>query len=194
MKKFFKRISLVLLMGTLGMSVTSCDSDVVTLISQLIGGIFNQGETYTYQGISKATAMIYVGDQEKQNSTKETDFTNQTVQIVARQGQNGNVADRTLPDFTWEQIKVSGLKLYNLDLTTANNISTLAINTENSSIDGTFTYGGKTYTAFYAEIAKVQVTQTAIYIEMKAQFVDENENYMQIVFKFEGSANTQNKQ
>lgn len=194
MKKFFKRISLVLLMGTLGMSVTSCDSDVVTLISQLIGGIFNQGETYTYQGISKAEAMIYVGDPENQNSTKETDFTNQTVQIVARQGQNGNVADLTLPDFTWEQIQVSGLKLYNLDLTTANNISTLAINTENSSIDGTFTYGGKTYTACYAEIAKVQVTQTAIYIEMKAQFVDENENYMQIVFKFQGSANTQNKQ
>ena len=194
MKKFFKRISLVLLMGTLGMSVTSCDSDVVTLISQLIGGIFNQGETYTYQGSSKATAMIYVGDPENQNSTKETDFTNQTVQIVARQGQNGNVADLTLPDFTWEQIQVSGLKLYNLDLTTANNISTLAINTENSSIDGTFTYGGKTYTAFYAEIAKVQVTQTAIYIEMKAQFVDENENYMQIEFKFQGSANTQNKQ
>ena len=194
MKKFFKRISLVLLMGTLGMSVTSCDSDVVTLISQLIGGIFNQGETYTYQGKSQATAMIYVGDPENQNSTKETDFTNQTVQIVARQGQNGNVADLTLPDFTWEQIKVSGLKLYNLDLTTANNISTLAINTESSSIDGTFSYGGKTYTACYAEIAKVQVTQTAIYIEMKAQFVDENENYMQIVFKFEGSANTQNKQ
>ena len=194
MKKFFKRISLVLLMGTLGMSVTSCDSDVVTLISQLIGGIFNQGETYTYQGNSKATAMIYVGDQEKQNSTKETDFTNQTVQIVARQGQNGNVADLTLPDFTWEQIQVSGLKLYNLDLTTANNISTLAINTENSSIDGTFSYGGKTYTAFYAEIAKVQVTQTAIYIEMKAQFADENNNYMQIEFKFQGSANTQNKQ
>ena len=145
MKKFFKRISLVLLMGTLGMSVTSCDSDVVTLISQLIGGIFNQGETYTYQGNSQATAMIYVGDPENQNSTKETDFTNQTVQIVARQGQNGNVADLTLPDFTWEQIQVSGLKLYNLDLTTANNISTLAINTENSSIDGTFTYGGKTY-------------------------------------------------
>ena len=194
MKKFFKRISLVLLMGTLGMSVTSCDSDVVTLISQLIGGIFNQGEAYTYQGISKATAMVYVGDPENQNSTKETDFTNQTVQIVARQGQNGNVADLTLPDFTWEQIQVSGLKLYNLDLTTANNISTLAINTENSSIDGTFTYGGKTYTACYAEIAKVQVTQTAIYIEMKAQFVDENENYMQIEFKFQGSANTQNKQ
>ena len=194
MKKFFKRISLVLLMGTLGMSVTSCDSDVVTLISQLIGGIFNQGETYTYQGSSKATAMIYVGDQEKQNSTKETDFTNQTVQIVARQGQNGNVADLTLPDFTWEQIKVSGLKLYNLDLTTANNISTLAINTENSSIDGTFSYESKTYTAFYAEIAKVQVTQTAIYIEMKAQFADENNNYMQIEFKFQGSANTQNKQ
>ena len=193
MKKFFKRISLVLLMGTLGMSVTSCDSDVVTLISQLIGGIFNQGETYTYQGISKAEAMIFVGE-EKQNSTKETDFTNQTVQIVARQGQNGNVADLTLPDFTWEQIQVSGLKLYNLDLTTANNISTLAINTENSSIDGTFSYGGKTYTACYAEIAKVQVTQTAIYIEMKAQFADENENYMQIEFKFQGSANTQNKQ
>ena len=194
MKKFFKRISLVLLMGTLGMSVTSCDSDVVTLISQLIGGIFNQGETYTYQGNSKATAMIFVGDPENQNSTKETDFTNQTVQIVARQGQNGNVADLTLPDFTWEQIKVSGLKLYNLDLTTANNISTLAINTENSSIDGTFTYGGKTYTAFYAEIAKVQVTQTAILIERKAQFADENNNYMQIEFKFQGRANTQNKQ
>ena len=194
MKKFFKRISLVLLMGTLGMSVTSCDSDVVTLISQLIGGIFNQGETYTYQGNSKATAMIYVGDPENQNSTKETDFTNQTVQIVARQGQNGNVADLTLPDFTWEQVLVSGLKLYNLDLTTANNISTLAINTENSSIDGTFSYGGKTYTACYAEIAKVQVTQTAIYIEMKAQFADENNNYMQIEFKFQGSANTQNKQ
>ena len=194
MKKFFKRISLVLLMGTLGMSVTSCDSDVVTLISQLLGGIFNQGETYTYQGNSKAEAMIYVGDQEKQNSTKETDFTNQTVQIVARQGQSGNVADLTLPDFTWEQIKVSGLKLYNLDLTTANNISTLAINTENSSIDGTFSYGGKTYTACYAEIAKVQVTQMAIYIDMVAQFVDENNNYMQIEFKFEGSANTQNKQ
>ena len=194
MKKFFKRISLVLLMGTLGMSVTSCDSDVVTLISQLIGGIFNQGETYTYQGSSKATAMVYVGDPENQNSTKETDFTNQTVQIVARQGQNGNVADLTLPDFTWEQIQVSGLKLYNLDLTTANNISTLAINTENSTIDGTFSYGGKTYTAFYAEIAKVQVTQTAIYIEMKAQFADENNNYMQIEFKFQGSANTQNKQ
>ena len=194
MKKFFKRISLVLLMSTLGMSVTSCDSDVVTLISQLIGGIFNQGETYTYQGNSKAKAMIYVGDPENQNSTKETDFTNQTVQIVARQGQNGNVADLTLPDFTWEQIQVSGLKLYNLDLTTANNISTLAINMENSTIDGTFTYGGKTYTAFYAEIAKVQVTQTAIYIEMKAQFADENENYMQIEFEFQGSANTQNKQ
>ena len=176
MKKFLKRISMVLLMGTIGMSFTSCDSDTLSILSSIIGGIFNQGETYTYQGGSKATAMFFVGDEERQNSTPETDFSSQTVQIVARQAQNGNVADLTLPDFTWQQVLVSGLKLYNLDLTTANNVSTLAINAENSSIDGTFIYGGKTYTACYAEIAKVQVTQTSILIDMVAQFDDENEN------------------
>ena len=194
MKKFFKRISMVLLMGTLGLSFTSCDSETMAIISSIIGGIFNQGETYTYQGGSKATAMVFVGDAERQNSTPETDFSSQTVQIVARQAQNGNVADLTLPDFTWQQVHVNGLKLYNLDLTTTNNVSTLAINAENSSIDGTFTYGGKEYTAFYAEITKAEVTQTAILIEMVAQFMDENENYMQIAFTFQGSASTQNVQ
>ena len=100
------------------------------------------------------------------------------------------MADLTLPDFAWEQVKVNDLKLYNLDLTTANNVSTLAINAENSSIDGTFTYGGKTYTACYAEIAKTQVTQTSILIDMVAQFVDENENYMQITFTFSGQVSS----
>lgn len=190
MKKYLKRTSLMLLMGTLSMSMTSCDSDIVNMVTEIIGGIFNQGETYTYQGGSTATAMIYVGDQEQQNNTDETTFTNQSVQIVAKQGQNGNTADLTLPDFIWQQVKVSGLKLYNLDLTTKNDVSYLTIS-ENSTIDGSFTYDNKTYTACNAEIQNVEVTSNYMVIQMVAQFCDDEENYMQITFTFSGQSNTQ---
>lgn len=41
MKKYLKRTSLMLLMGTLSMSMTSCDSDIVNMVTEIIGGIFN---------------------------------------------------------------------------------------------------------------------------------------------------------
>lgn len=186
MKKIFKRISLVLMLGAMGLTTTSCSEDIINTIVQIIGGMFNQGETYNYNGQSTAVAMVFVGNVEKQNNTDETQFNNTSVSLVAKQGQSGNTADITLPDFTWNSIQVKGLKLYGLNLTTTNNVSTLSIGQE-TTIDGTFTYGGKTYTACFAEIKGAEITQSQMALAVVAQFDDGNDNTMQIAFSFAGN-------
>lgn len=167
--KYMKKIALALVIGCTSMGLTSCSEEggLIDTIINVIGGIFNQDETYTYNiEVSKAKIMTNITNAESIAWSDTTEFRGQTVQLVA----NTNGATLSLPDYNWQMAQIKGLTIYNLDITANGDFSDLSINAEKSSIDGTFTFNGETYTAFYAELSTAIVSQTDILLSGIFQF------------------------
>lgn len=167
--KYMKKIALAMVLGCSCMGMTSCSEEgsLIDTIISVIGGLFNQGETYTYNiEVSKAKIMTNITNADSIAWSDTTDFRNQTVQLVA----NNNGATLTLPDYNWQMAQIRGLTLYNLDITANGDFSELSINDEKSGIDGTFTFNGETYSAFYAELNTAIVSQTDILVSGTIQF------------------------
>lgn len=173
--KYMKKIALAMVLGISCMGMVSCSGDdenggILDTIINLIGGLFNQGETYTYNiEVSQAKIWTNLTNKDSINWSDTTTFTGQTVQLVA----NNNQATLTLPDYKWQSAEIKGLTLYNLDITANGDFTTLSIG-ENTSIDGTFTItkSGKTYAAFYCDLTTATVSQTDILVSGTVQFAN----------------------
>lgn len=196
MKKIFTSAAILLAFGFTAIGITSCNSDN-DIISTIINTIFGQnGETYTYNLThSKAVAFAELNEQGETNLyTDTTSFSNQQVTLACSKNFSGQItAQLNFPEYNWESIQVKNLTLANLVITTTNDISTLSIG-DNTTIDGSFTYGGKTYTAFYCEFEQAQVTTNEVYIKGYAQFGTKNAqgetdftNYQQLSFELKGT-------
>lgn len=124
MKKFFKKVMLCICMAAAGMSVTSCDSEV---IGQIIGGLINvilQGnnKTYDYSGTAYLTTYQL---QQTENGTVNYDpnkGTNYTLELS--------------PSITILNDSVCSIKLNNFTIGNAR-VNNFVFNTyyDNGSID-----------------------------------------------------------
>lgn len=169
--KYMKKIALALVIGCSCMALASCSEDGIGGLIDIIGGLFDKGETYTYDiQVSKAKIWTNLTNADKIAWSDTTSFRGQQVQLVA----NKQGATITLPDYDWNMVKVSGLKLYNMDITANGDFSELSINEDNTRIDGTFTIkeGNKTYAAYYCELTTAIVSQTDILIQGTIQFAN----------------------
>lgn len=169
MKKLFKSALLVLALLGAGTVTTSCDSET---LQQIIGLLFNTGQTYTYHGTATSESLTGSSTQwHNVNQSKNTQLSNMTVQL-----QSGTTGTLTLAPYTDGAVTVQQITIYNLAMTAASDNSYTALSiADNSSIDGTIVYNNKTYTAAALYIGKAQATSGNLALEMTIYF-KENQN------------------
>ncbi|MBQ7571898.1 MAG: hypothetical protein IJT19_06635 [Bacteroidaceae bacterium] len=188
MKKVFKSAMLVLAMLTTGLVTTSCDSET---LQQIIGMLFNTGQTYTYSGSATSqslTGSYNSGEWHYVNQNHDTQLTNMTVQL-----QSSTTGTLTLAPYTDGAVTVQQITIYNLAMTAAADQSYTSLSIgENSTIDGTIQYNGVTYTAANLYIEKAQATSGNISLKMTLYFQAANtDDYqMAINLTYTGAAVT----
>ncbi len=203
MKKTFKHAILALAILCTGGMTTSCDSDtLMQLATAIIGNLFNTGETYTYTG--QATSQSMTGsittmtwtaiNKTTANPTGAYAFSNVPVSL-----QCGTTATLSLPAYEEGNVKVNAVTIYGLSLKydENQNMTNLEIG-ENSTIDGSMEYGGKTYEAanLYIEniktIDKATATSGNLEVDMTIYFksADETECTKAVNFTYTGVADT----
>ena len=193
MKKTFKYAAIALAFLCTGSVMTSCDGDD-NILTQIINLIFNTGETYTYQGT--ATSLSLDGSTTSEgwtgNYINSNQPTSRTLQVSLKAG---NTAELTIPAYTDGKVTVNTITIYNLAMTASsdNSYTVLSIG-DNSTIDGTITYNGVTYTAANLYIAKSQVTSGAISLDLTMYFQGSGEDdYSKAInFTYTGAAITTN--
>lgn len=195
MKRFFNRAAILLAFGFATIGIVSCNSDV---ISTLLNTFFGQvGETYTYN-LTDSKAQAYVGmsenDNTPQNMTDVTPFQNQQVSLICRKSGELISGKLIFPNYLWESIQVKNLVIDGLSVSTTNGVSTLKIDEQKSTINGTFEYNGQTYTAFDCELSQAQVTTNEVYVKGMAFFAKINtqgnvdmSDYQQLDFEMKGT-------
>ena len=179
---------LVLAMLTTGLVTTSCDSET---LQQIIGMLFNTGQTYTYSGSATSqslTGSYNSGEWHYVNQNHDTQLTNMTVQL-----QSSTTGTLTLAPYTDGAVTVQQITIYNLAMTAAADQSYTSLSIgENSTIDGTIQYNGVTYTAANLYIEKAQATSGNISLKMTLYFQAANtDDYqMAINLTYTGAAVT----
>lgn len=166
MKKLFKSALLVLALLGAGTVTTSCDSET---LQQIIGLLFNTGQTYTYQGTATSQALTgsySSGEWHYINENKNTQLTSMTAQL-----QSSTTGTLTLAPYTDGAVTVNQITIYNLTMTAAADQSYTALSIgDNSTIDGTIVYNGTTYTAANLYIEKAQATSAGLVLSMTLYF------------------------
>ena len=188
MKKLFKSALLVLALLGAGTVTTSCDSET---LQQIIGLLFNTGQTYTYQGTATSQALTgsySSGEWHYINENKNTQLTSMTAQM-----QSSTTGTLTLAPYTDGAVTVNQITIYNLTMTAAADQSYTALSIgDNSTIDGTIVYNGTTYTAANLYIEKAQATSAGLVLSMTLYFQAANtDDYqMAINLTYTGQATT----
>ncbi len=175
MKKSFKGVCLALAILCMGGVTTSCDSESLTqVLTTILGNLFNTGETYTFTGTGTSQALTgsinsgkwtYINSSTS-NSTGTSNLSSATVSLTCN-----TTANLTLPAYTDGKVSVGSITLYNLTMSTnsAQTLTTLSIG-DNSSIDGSITVDGVTYTGYTVYLGKAEATSESINLEMTLYF------------------------
>lgn len=196
MKKTFKYVMVALAMLSAGTVITSCEGED-NFLSQIINLLFNTGETYTYQG--KATSQILQGSTvEGQgwrgkyiNETNSNPTGISTISSMQVSLECGQTAKLTLPAYTDGKGQTSTITIYNLAMTASNDqtYTNLSIG-DNSTIDGTITVDGQTYTAanLYIENATATSGQFAFTGTIYFANADNTDYAIAINFTYAGAS------
>lgn len=182
-----KKIALALVIGCSCMALASCSEDGIGGLIDIIGGLFDKGESYSYNlNTSKGKVYVGVDDNGKfENCTPDTTLFrgHQATMTVDRNG----LATLTFPEYNWEQIKIKNLVMGGLTISTINDVSYLEMG-DNTTIAGDFVFDGKTYTANAADFT-IAVTQKEIAAEGIVTFIENDaaKTHQQLSFEFIGT-------
>lgn len=174
MKKNVKYLFLAIALLCSGCVLTSCEGDD-NIISQIINGIFNPGQTYYYQGT--ATSLALDGSTTEQGWMGDYINSNQpsshSMQVTLKAS---NTAEVHIPAYTDGKVTVNPITIYNLTMTanSDNTYTELGIG-EGSSINGSIVYNGITYNTVNLYITSSRVTADDIALDMTIYFLGDNE-------------------
>ena len=181
MKKLFKGAALgLMLMAGAGMA-SSCDSET---INQILGALLGGGTAYTYQGTAQLEMLE--GTYEPMNYKSLGKGTaNMTLQLQTGL-LNSGLATLTIPGVTLNGVTVGTITISNLVLSAnSNNTQNYLSLGEQSSIDGTFTYNEKEYSAVTIsnlDATNNSVNTEAMTLQMTVYFGDESTEAMNITY------------
>lgn len=158
MKKFFKKAFMVLGIMGMGLTTTSCDSEVVkeiiknidwsALLSEMVGNLFNGGTTNVYQGNYSLQHLVSDGKGAYTLESEKLEFAGTGVTVTKNRDNSINIilpGTDGIGDATMTDVNVQNLQFVTDEKTgTVTNTVDLG---ENSYIDGTLTVGGKEYAA-----------------------------------------------
>ena len=203
MKKYFKSLSLALAIACTGGVVTSCDSDTIAQLIPLITSLFDRGQTYNFTGSATSQAFTSTDGGHSFNYLYATEenpdalFEFASGVPVSLTCTSESTASITLPDYTETEggVSVEGFTLGNLalDVSEDQTYNTLEL-TEETTIAGTMTYDGVTYTAYTALISSSKATEDSLKLDISMFFQgpdDKDGSYSKGVrFKYTGAAAT----
>lgn len=168
MKKVFKSMMLALSFLSVGLVTTSCEEGGI--LSQILGNLFGQTETYNYTG--SGTSECLTGSASTMewtyiNSSTPSKLTTTPVTLECK----NSLATLTLPSYKDGKVTMNGVALYNLDMAaSADNSYTALTVGESSSIDGSIVYENTTYNAATVYITSARATSETMILEMTIYF------------------------
>jgi len=176
---------------TTGTSNTTA-SALGTVLSGLLGNLAGSNKTYNFTGT--ATSQSLYGSYASSswsfaNSNKTNTLNNMAVTLKA-----GNTATITIPAYTDGKVKYSAINIYNLAMTANSSQSTTTLTiSDNSTIDGTVTYNGATYSAANLYITSATATSGGLNLEMTVYFkkTDGTDYCNAVNITYKGAAVTQ---
>lgn len=188
MKKFFKKTFVVLGIMGMGFTTTSCEEvlgnlDWATLLTEVLGNVFNGGNTNAYQGNYSLQHLVSDGKGAYRADSEKLEFQGAT--CTATLGRN-NAVNLLLPgtdgigDATMTDVNV-----YNLEFVQDEKNGTVTNQVDlgdNSSIDGKLTVNGKEYAAsnLYLECT---LTENKLVIKTAdIYFGDNGEHVIRVTF------------
>lgn len=175
MKKFFKKAFLMLSIMGMGLTATSCEEvmgnlDWTTLLTEILGNVFNSGTTNVYQGNYTLQHLVSNGKGAYELESEKLGF--QGTGITVTQTRNSTI-NMVLPGTDGiGEATMTDVTVYNLEFVKDEKTGTMtnAIDLgDNSSIDGKVTVGGKEYAASNLYIkatitdSKLTITEASIY-------------------------------
>ena len=186
MKKVFKSMIVVLSFLSMGMLTTSCEEGGI--LSQILGNLFGQTETYNYMGSGTSeclTGSYLEGKWNYINSSTPSKLTTTPVKLECKNSK----ATLTLPAYTDGKVTINGVTFYDLDMTASadNSYTALSVNdsqTEGSRIEGSVVYGGKTHKAGTVFIESAKATSETMILKMTLYFLNEAETDYDFAINF----------
>lgn len=175
MKKFFKKAFVMLSIMGMGLTATSCEEvlgnlDWTTLLTEILGNVFNNGTTNVYQGNYTLQHLVSNGKGAYELESEKLGF--QGTGITVTQTRNSTI-NMVLPGTDGiGEATMTDVTVYNLEFVKDEKTGTMtnAIDLgDNSSIDGKVTVGGKEYAASNLYIkaiitdSKLTITEASIY-------------------------------
>lgn len=194
MKKVFKLAFVALATLSLGSMMTSCDEEngIISIIKNLL----NPGESYTYTGTAASQSLTGSYDKEEwyRINDKDSQFSNMQVTLKSTQTD----ATITIPAFTDGKVSVSATTIGGLTqtLNEEKTLTTLGIDMSTTTINGTITVDGTTYTIrnLYFEKAAATTTSLELAITLYYGTDSEGDNYSKAInFTYTGTALPPNK-
>ncbi len=175
MKKFFKKAFVMLSIMGMGLTATSCEEvlgnlDWTTLLTEILGNVFNNGTTNVYQGNYTLQHLVSNGKGAYELESEKLGF--QGTGITVTQTRNSTI-NMVLPGTDGiGEATMTDVTVYNLEFVKDEKTGTMtnAIDLgDNSSIDGKVTVDGKEYAASNLYIkatitdSKLTITEASIY-------------------------------
>lgn len=189
MKKFFKKVMLFLGISTMTLTTTtSCgvedllNEDTLGLISGLLGNIFGQGQSVSYQG--NATCQYLYGHLNN-NGVFETEGQTKEVQLscTMEAQKSTNAVTVKIPSLTLRQddtsITLTNVTLYNLAIDENGNLSL----GDNTSVDGNILApDGNTYPFANVYIERAYINENNLSFSGSLYFGEDMSRVMNISF------------
>lgn len=154
MKKFFKKAFVVLGIMGMGLGTTSCDSEILqgldwgALLTELLGNVFNGGNTNAYQGKYTLQHLVSDGKGAYTLESEKLEFAGTGIIVTKNRDNSVNIllpGTDGIGDATMSEVSVQNLQFVTDEKSgTVTNKIDLG---DNSYIDGTLTVGGKEYAA-----------------------------------------------
>ncbi|GEM_PF-4388261 len=165
MKKTIKRIALCFAIGSMGLTMGSCDGDDITNILSIVQQLINMnaGTNYVYSGTGSSQSLVKSGEEYQIDGNDSI-----AAQCQVSVSSNGATANLVLPAITCGNFQMSQVTFNSLALSVKDNLNYLSTG-DNTTANGTLTYNGKTYDVSNLYIvcslndAQIAISEMSIY-------------------------------
>lgn len=189
MKKFFKKAFVVLGIMGMGLGTTSCDSEILqgldwgALLTELLGNVFNGGNTNAYQGKYTLQHLVSDGKGAYMPDSEKLEFDGTT--CTATLGRN-NAVNLLLPGTDGiGDATMSDVNVYNLEFVQDEKSGSVTNKVDlgnNSSIDGKVTVNGKEYVASNLYLDCTMTDSKLIIKQADIYFGENDEHVIRVTF------------
>lgn len=197
--KIIRKFALCLSVLAMGLSMGSCnmgdiskvlasrlqDAGTMQVLSTVLKNIAGSTVVTNYTG--KATSQTLYSYEDSWlyvNKSQTNSFDNHAVALSVKTAGQAKYGSVTIPAYTDGGATLTAVNLYNLSMD-ANGKMDIC---DNSSIDGTLTVNGKTYTAGSLYITKAQQSASGLALEVTIYFSDGKDYTHAVNYTYSGTA------